>query len=86
MPNDTNSQWRIKAREVLATIPTGLDKKATERLILKAYPFGDRQFHPYKIWLEEVKQFLDQRFGESERERQRAQLQVEMERRYGKKP
>ena len=28
------------------------------RLINAAYPFGERKYHPYKIWLDAVKEYV----------------------------
>ena len=33
----------------------GLDAKATHTYVNAAYPFGARAYHPYKIWLSEMK-------------------------------
>ena len=31
------------------------DKKALKKALYDAYPFGQRKYHPYKIWLDEIK-------------------------------
>ena len=33
----------------------GLDTEATHKHVNAAYPFGERAYHPYKIWLSEMK-------------------------------
>lgn len=33
----------------------GLDAEATRTHVNAAYPFGERAYHPYKIWLSEMK-------------------------------
>jgi hypothetical protein len=37
--------------------------------LLAAYPFGERKYHPYKIWLSEIRR---QRHPEHKRHHQRA--------------
>ena len=32
----------------------GLDEKAIKRALRDAYPLGERKYHPYKIWLDEI--------------------------------
>jgi len=50
--------WRDRAkpiiREVLAETQ-GLPEKEIKAAIRDAYPFGERAYHPYKIWLDEVR-------------------------------
>lgn len=49
------SRWREIAKpiiaEVLAKHPPGKERKKALR---EAYPFGERKYHPYKIWLDEI--------------------------------
>ncbi len=52
------SRWAERARAVIADAITasreaGLDVDATIEAIDKAYPFGERAHHPYKMWLRE---------------------------------
>lgn len=53
--------WRAKAkaviRQVMADHPKA-EPKELRRLISEAYPFGERKYHPYKIWLDEVNRQL----------------------------
>ena len=37
----------------------GLDSDETKRYVNAAYPFGARAYHPYKIWLSEMKNTFD---------------------------
>lgn len=49
--------WRDKARPIIARVlreTAGQDEKAIKRALRDAYPFGPRQYHPYKIWCDEV--------------------------------
>lgn len=50
--------WRDTARPIIAKVladnkgkPEGEVKKALKA----AYPFGERKYHPYKIWCDEVR-------------------------------
>jgi len=53
--------WREKAapiiREVIKTVGKS-DMKALRKALRDAYPFGPRQYHPYKIWCDEVNRQL----------------------------
>jgi hypothetical protein len=33
----------------------GKDEKEIRKALHDAYPFGPREYHPYKIWLDEIK-------------------------------
>lgn len=49
--------WRDIARPIIARV-LAENKDADDITIRKAlhdaYPFGERQYHPYKVWLDEV--------------------------------
>lgn len=56
----TTKTWRDVARAVIQKAlaeaeAQGLDADATKRHVNAAYPFGERAYHPYKIWLSEMK-------------------------------
>lgn len=54
------SHWRKTARAVIERVRVAnLDKTPSERLALidAAYPFGERKYHPYKIWLAERRRY-----------------------------
>ncbi len=56
--NKNESHWRRQAREVIKKVlddTKGADSAAIRKAISEAYPFGERRYHPYKIWLDEVK-------------------------------
>lgn len=49
--------WRDSARPIIKEV---LEKHhdnegALKRALFDAYPFGERKYHPYKIWLDEIK-------------------------------
>lgn len=49
------SHWALVADEVLARVfrrVTGMPEDADIR---SAYPFGERRYHPYKVWLRRVR-------------------------------
>lgn len=50
--------WRDYARPIIQQVlkeTKGQDEKAIRKALKDAYPFGERQYHPYKIWLDEIK-------------------------------
>lgn len=52
------SGWREHAREVIIEVlkeTEGKPEKEIRKALKDAYPFGARQWHPYKIWLDEIK-------------------------------
>jgi uncharacterized protein (TIGR02996 family) len=58
------SRWRIQAtlaiNFALAEMPADKrwDEKEQRKAVSAVYPFGERRYHPYKIWLSEVKRRL----------------------------
>lgn len=62
------SKWRTESRRIIEeTIDTALelepglreDLRSLFALVTKAYPYGPRKWHPYKIWLDEVRRARD---------------------------
>lgn len=50
--------WRDHARIVIQKIledNKGMPDIVVKRALREAYPFGARMYHPYKIWLDEIK-------------------------------
>ena len=50
--------WRDYARPIIQQVlkdTKGQDDKAIRKALKEAYPFGERNYHPYKIWLDEIK-------------------------------
>lgn len=54
---NTDSYWRSKARPIIREIIArcGGDVERRKKELFEAYPFGPRKYHPYKIWLDEVR-------------------------------
>lgn len=53
--------WRDHASPIIAKViaETGTDDiKALRKALREAYPYGERKYHPYKIWLDEIKSQL----------------------------
>lgn len=54
--------WRDSAREAIAEIHAALPADATfeqrKQALRDGYPFGQRAYTPYKIWLKEQRQYL----------------------------
>ena len=61
------SMWRDTARKVIVKVLEENKGRADEEIkkaLRDAYPFGIRDPHPYKIWLDEIKvQTGKRRFG-----------------------
>lgn len=50
--------WRQKARPIVAEVlaaTKGQSERAIKAAIRDAYPFGEREYYPYKAWCEEVR-------------------------------
>lgn len=50
--------WRDQAAKVISeVIAANADKgeKAVSVALFAAYPFGERKFYPYKVWLDEIR-------------------------------
>jgi hypothetical protein len=53
-----HSYWRSRARPIIAKVlreTKGQDEKVIREALFEAYPFGQRQYHPYKIWCDEIR-------------------------------
>lgn len=58
----SNSRWRNRAMPIIARVIAdnpNADQATLSRLISTAYPFGQRKYHPYKIWCDEVRRQLN---------------------------
>lgn len=52
----TKSSWREYAKPIISKVieeNKGKDLKEIRKALSKAYPFGERHYHPYRIWLDE---------------------------------
>lgn len=50
--------WRDHSRRVISEVVRKSGWKTEQELrkaLREAYPFGMRQYHPYKVWCDEVK-------------------------------
>jgi len=60
----TGSYWRDIAgpiiREVIDRVGRG-DERALQKALRKAYPWGEKRMHPYKIWRDEIRRQLEGR-------------------------
>lgn len=60
------SEWRTEAQQVIQSvlerIPPDSSEADVRSSISRAYPFGPRKQHPYKIWCEEVRRAMAKRF------------------------
>jgi hypothetical protein len=60
VPNfsDLSDTWRDFARPIIHRVleeTRGLEEPDIKKALREAYPFGERAYHPYKIWLDEIK-------------------------------
>lgn len=62
-----NKSWRDIARPIIAKVireNKDGEEKVIRKALKEAYPFGTRKYHPYKVWLDEIKvQLGKRRFG-----------------------
>ena len=52
------SHWRRLAAPIIARVlaeNTGKPEREVRAALRSAYPFGPREHHPYKIWLDEIR-------------------------------
>ena len=52
------ASWREKAAPIIERVlkeTQGKPEAEIVKALFDAYPFGPRQYHPYKIWLDEIK-------------------------------
>jgi len=50
--------WRDVAKPIIALVlkdTQGKDEKEIRKALRAAYPWGQRKYHPYKIWCDEIK-------------------------------
>lgn len=53
-----SKSWREIARPIIAQVladTKGQPEQAIRKALKDAYPFGARMWHPYKVWLNEIK-------------------------------
>lgn len=49
--------WRDRAKPIIERVlreTAGQDEALIRAALRAAYPFGQRQYHPYKVWLDEI--------------------------------
>ena len=72
--------WRDSARPIIAKVLSdniGKTDKEIRKALKDAYPFGARQYHPYKVWLDEIKvQLYKKRFGVKNNVAPKEQLKI----------
>lgn len=63
-----SKSWRECAAPIIAKVlqnTAGLSEEVIKKALFDAYPFGERKYHPYKIWLDEIRIQLGKRkFGQ----------------------
>lgn len=68
--------WRDRARPIIAQVlreTAGNSETEIKKALFEAYPFGPREYHPYKIWLDEIKRqrrpFAPKKLSRADRKR-----------------
>jgi hypothetical protein len=83
---EMSASWRMRARPIVAQVlhdTKGKPEAEIKKALFDAYPFGMRQYTPYKIWLDEIKR---QRGTWKDPRRNAEQLKLrEWEELYGKR-
>lgn len=62
--------WRQQAQAAIAKALEDVTSTAPDelrRILFDAYPFGVRQYHPYKIWCDAVNKEIERRTGQMQR-------------------
>jgi hypothetical protein len=52
------ASWRDRARPIVANVlreTEGQPEEAIKKALFDAYPFNERRYTPYKIWLNEIR-------------------------------
>lgn len=52
------SYWRERCKGIIYNVlkqTEGASEEEIKKALQDAYPFGERAYHPYKIWLSEIK-------------------------------
>ena len=64
--------WRDSAKPIIAEVikeNAGKTEKEIRAALRDAYPYGVRAYHPYKIWLDEIKvQLGKKKFNERKKD------------------
>lgn len=67
----TGSYWRAHAAKVISEVLAAtkdLKEPQIRAALRDAYPFGERRYHPYKIWCDEVRRQRGLKTSESVRD------------------
>jgi hypothetical protein len=53
-------RWREHAAPIITNVikEYGHDQKLLKTKLREAYPYGERAYHPYKIWCDEIRRQL----------------------------
>jgi hypothetical protein len=67
--------WRDEARPIIAAVIARVgkhNKRMLRKALHNAYPFGVRQFHPYKVWCDEIREQTGENRKRAERRNREA--------------
>jgi hypothetical protein len=68
------SYWRDTARPIIAKVlkeTKGKTEAEIKKALQEAYPFGLRQYHPYKIWCDEIRRQRGKKIDRKDRNTER---------------
>src|SRR5687768_13670812 len=60
----SESKWRCIAAPIIGRVleaTRGMSERDIRRALRDAYPFGERRYYPYKIWLDEIRRQRERR-------------------------
>lgn len=60
----TGSYWRDIAAPIITKVIDRVgrdDKRALQKALAEAYPWGEKRMHPYRIWRDEIRRQLEGR-------------------------
>lgn len=85
----SESRWRLASRGAIAQALEGVadksDEKAVRKALFDAYPFGQREMLPYKMWLSEQKKALERLgFGGAKTKAKPLEVSIGLGTRWGK--
>ena len=56
--SQSRSKWRRGVAPIIKQVledSKGLSEKEINKALCDAYPFGEKKYHPYRIWRDEIK-------------------------------
>lgn len=76
------SSWRNKAAPIIAKLIAELGTQDMPKLrvaLSQAYPFGLKRYHPYKIWLDEIRDQLGTKRAQQKSQNEQRQAEQDQQ-------